>query len=175
MKLSEACIEILQQLSNLVKQIEPEDFSRPCESLSQASIGQHLRHTLEFFICLEEGDARGVINYDNRNHDKLLETDLDMVLHTINRTTEFVKSLRSDKKLQLQVSYNPASEEYVSIETTILRELVYNIEHAVHHMAMIKIGVHEAAPYLVLSSDFGVAVSTIRHKQQTAAYYSTNG
>ena len=98
-----------------------------------------------------------------------------MALRTIKRTTEFVESISSDKKLQLQVSYNPASEEYVAIETTILRELVYNIEHAVHHMAMIKIGVREAAPYLVLPSNFGVAVSTIRHKQQTAAYSITNG
>jgi hypothetical protein len=51
------------------------------------------------------------------------------------------------------------------VETTALRELVYNIEHAVHHMAIMKIGVREIASYIGLSSDFGIAASTIRHKE----------
>lgn len=174
MNISKACTHILQQLSNLVEQIKPEDFSRPCESLSQATVGQHLRHTLEFFICFEQGNAKGVINYDKRNHDRLLETDQAIALRTIKRIAEFVENLKSDKKLQLQVSYDPANEEYFSMETNVVRELVYNVEHAIHHMAIIKIGVREVAPYIDLPPDFGVAVSTIRHKQQTADYATSS-
>jgi len=32
-------------------------------------------------------------------------------------------------------------------------------------MALIKIGVREAAPYVQLPSDFGIAASTIRYKE----------
>jgi hypothetical protein len=44
----------------------------------------------------------------------------------------------------------------------------YNIEHVVHHMALVKIGIHEVSPYVILPPDFGVAISTIKyHKNQT--------
>jgi len=49
------------------------------------------------------------------------------------------------------------------IKTNALRELAYNIEHAIHHMAIIKIGINEVSPYILLPSAFGVASSTIRH------------
>jgi hypothetical protein len=57
------------------------------------------------------------------------------------------------------------NDEFLSIETTATRELVYNIEHAVHHMAIMKIGVREIASYICLAPDFGIAASTIRYKE----------
>jgi hypothetical protein len=48
------------------------------------------------------------------------------------------------------------------------RELVYNIEHVVHHMALVKIGLKELLPDLDLPDDFGVAVSTIRYQHSEA-------
>ncbi len=55
------------------------------------------------------------------------------------------------------------------IASNFYRELIYNIEHAVHHMAIMKIGVLEVAPYVSMPLDFGVAVSTIRHKKSETA------
>jgi hypothetical protein len=75
MTLSNACTQILNQLQSTVEQIRAEDFCKPSETLSRATIGQHLRHTLEFFVCLENGFERGIVNYDKREHDKLIETD----------------------------------------------------------------------------------------------------
>jgi hypothetical protein len=67
--------------------------------------------------------------------------------------------------LELDYAVNPA--EMQKVPTNFLRELVYNIEHAVHHMALIRIGVREVAPHITLPPDFGVAASTIRHQQKT--------
>ena len=54
MNLTEACSNILSQLTELVDQIRESDFVKPAETLSHSTIGQHLRHTLEFFIrCLK--------------------------------------------------------------------------------------------------------------------------
>lgn len=54
------------------------------------------------------------------------------------------------------------------ITTNLYRELIYNLEHAVHHMAIMKIAMPEIAPYIVLPPDFGIALSTIQyHKNQT--------
>lgn len=168
MNISKACVQILNQLVDLVHQLDPCDFSKPSEALSKSTVGQHLRHTLEFFICFEEGFDKGVINYDKRGHDKLIETDKFIALAALQRITGFVESLNENKRLLLEVGYDLHSDECVTIETNATRELVYNIEHAVHHMAIMKIGIREVAPYVKIPSDFGVAASTVRYKQTTS-------
>lgn len=166
MSIKNACCDILSQLTHLVNQLSEHEYSKPIESLSHSSIGQHVRHTLEFFICLEQGFAAGIIDYDKRSHDKLIETDKFLALSTINRINEFVSSNTLDKVLSLEVTYDFKEESSVIVETNYLRELIYNIEHAVHHMAIIKIGVREVVPHLNLPSTFGIASSTLRYQER---------
>lgn len=169
MNLQLACTRILQQLSDLVHNIHQEDFVKPSTTLSNSTIGQHLRHTLEFFICLQHGYEKGLVNYDKRAHDKLIESDKFIALSNIHSIIDFVNQLQ-DKSLQLEAGYDLIEENFVTVNTNAVRELVYNIEHAVHHMAIMKIGVREVAPYLTLPPDFGIAASTIRyHETSTSA------
>jgi hypothetical protein len=167
MNLTEACLNILLQLNDLVTRIDERDFTRPSPSLSQSTIGQHLRHTLEFFLCFESGYEKGLINYDKRAHDKLIETDKFIALSTLTRISDFIQNLNNNKSLKLEVGYDLAADDFITIETNAVRELVYNIEHAVHHMAIMKIGVREVCSYVVLPADFGIAASTIRYQQET--------
>ena len=162
-----ACIHILDQLANLVHQIDEKDFVRPSEALSTSTIGQHLRHTLEFFFCFEQGFQSGLVNYDRRAHDKLIETDKFIAINSISKIKSFIEKLNAARPLKLEVGYDLAREEFVTVETNSTRELVYNIEHAVHHMAIMKIGIREVASYVKLPSDFGIAASTVRYKETT--------
>lgn len=164
MNLTQACSNILTQLTDLVSQLHEHDFVKPAETLSNSTIGQHLRHTLEFFICLEKGYESGTINYDKRAHDKSIESDKFLALLAIGRVKNFI-CLLSEKPLRLEVGYDLEKDDFLTIETTATRELVYNIEHAVHHMAIMKIGVREIASYIKLAPDFGIAASTIRYKE----------
>jgi len=168
MNLNKACCNILSQLTDVVDQISEQDFTKQIESLGYSTIGQHLRHTLEFFICLEQGFEKGLINYDKRAHDKLIESDKFIALTTLSKINEFIQSRPHDKSLKLEAGYDLNKEEYVTIETNFLRELVYNIEHAVHHMAIMKIGIREIAPNVKLPHDFGIAASTIRYQEAIA-------
>lgn len=166
MNLTEACSNILSQLTDLVDQIKEKDFTKPAETLSHSTIGQHLRHTLEFFMCFENGFEQGLINYDKRAHDKIIESDKFLALAAIGRISDFIGNL-NDKPLKLEVGYDLEKESFITIDTTATRELVYNIEHAVHHMAIMKIGIKEIASYIKLAPDFGIAASTIRYKENT--------
>ena len=169
MNLNKACSNILSQLTDVVHQISEQDFTKQIESLGNSTIGQHLRHTLEFFICLERGFEAGVINYDKRAHDKLVESDKFIALATLDKINDFIQSLPVNKSLKLEAAYDLDKEEFVTIETNFLRELVYNIEHAVHHMAIMKIGIRELSPSVNLPHDFGIAASTIRYHETTVA------
>ena len=117
-----------------------------------------------FLFVFEHGFESGIINYDKRAHDKVIETDKFIALATINRINNFISTL-SEKSLQLEVGYDLDNDDFITIETTSTRELVYNIEHAVHHMAIIKIGIREIASYVTLAPDFGIAASTLRFKE----------
>jgi uncharacterized damage-inducible protein DinB len=165
MKLITACTEILEQLTILLEEIDDLDYYKPSPSLSGATVGQHLRHTLEFFFCLEQGFTNGIINYDKRSHDKSIEQNKKLAAESIQRIKHFVTAIDLDKNLKLEVNYNIEKEETEVLETTAKRELVYNIEHAVHHMALMKIGIREVASYVHLKKEFGVAASTIRYQE----------
>ena len=169
MELTLACTNILKQLSDLLHAIRHEDFMRPASTLSNSTVGQHVRHTLEFFLCLEKGLDEGTINYDKRMHDKLIENDKLVALSTIERIRRVVNDMY-EKPLLLEVGYDVANHNFVTVETTAMRELVYNIEHAVHHMAIIKIGVREIANYVELPGDFGIAASTIRYQESVSTH-----
>lgn len=164
MQLSIACSNILMQLSDVIRQMDENDFVRPSNTLGQSTIGQHIRHTLEFFICLEQGFAKGIVNYDRRAHDKLIESNKLIALNTVDRISAFVANQTKDRELILEVGYQPDSDDCITIDTNYFRELSYNIEHAVHHMAIIKIGLRELADYVQFPADFGIAVSTVRYQ-----------
>lgn len=174
MNLPQTCSKILDQLGQLTSQLNDAEFTDPIASLSQATLGQHLRHTLEFFVCLESGFEAGLVNYDERSHDKILESDRAVALACIERIKSFVNAQTLDKPLTLVLSYGKSTDS-ITIRTNYSRELVYNIEHAVHHMALIKIGVHDRTPHITLPADFGVASSTVRYKEAAATATSTEG
>jgi hypothetical protein len=169
MQLLNACTTILNQLAHTIEQLEEGDFAKPSVALGKSTIGQHTRHTLEFFICLEQGFKLGLVNYDKRAHDKLIETDKFIALNAISNIRDFICGQKEDQPLKLEVGYERDSETCLTIETNYFRELTYNIEHAVHHMAIMKIGLREVAPYVTFPPDFGVAVSTVRHQEALAA------
>jgi hypothetical protein len=78
-----------------------------------------------------------------------------LALASIERISDFVNSL-TDRPLKLEVGYDLEKETFLTIDTTATRELVYNIEHAVHHMAIMKIGVREIASYVKLAPDLAL-------------------
>ncbi|MDH5396630.1 MAG: hypothetical protein OEX02_00680 [Cyclobacteriaceae bacterium] len=168
MNLIEASKGILDQLRCVSAAIPQKHFSKPLLSLNHATIGQHIRHTLEFYMELQQGYPLGKVCYDQRKHDKAIEEDRTMVLGVIDGIERFLDTAPKDKQLVLEGSYSMGNHPEFSINTNFFRELAYNIEHAVHHMAIIKIGLAETNPGMELPASFGIAVSTMRYKQQEA-------
>ena len=134
---------------------------------SKSSIGQHNRHIIEFLQCLLQQWPSGCINYDKRIRDQAIETSPAVAIQAIDDIIIKLRQIDPTHPLKLESNYDyGTSEHWIHTTTTTLeRELVYNIEHAIHHMAIIKIGLKEIAPEILLPEGFGVAPSTIRHRK----------
>ncbi|RED98847.1 DinB family protein [Marinoscillum furvescens] len=168
MSIHQSALRLLDQLEETIAQLGPNNFSQAIPTLSNATIGQHVRHTLEFFLCLIASSKTSEVNYDNRLHDKTMENDLQLALRTIHDIRAFLKNQREDFPLLLEANYAIDEDELIQIPSSYHRELAYNIEHAIHHMALIKVGVKIAFPHVELPVHFGVASSTVRFQQQQA-------
>jgi hypothetical protein len=49
------------------------------------------------------------------------------------------------------------------VDSSVGRELMYAFDHAIHHIAIIKIGIKAAFPQIQIPQEIGVAPSTIRY------------
>ena len=165
MELQNALKKVLGQLRDVTGQLKETEFIMPVKSLNGSTIGQHTRHTIEFFTCLKDGYKDGRVNYDKRSHDTEIESSKVLAMEMIARLEDFVMFLPADKPFVLEVNYDPDSGNNVLIHSSYYRELVYNIEHAIHHMALIKVGLKEICSAVKIPSDFGVAVSTVKYQK----------
>lgn len=166
MNLKSAISSLFDQLSFAIEHLSDEEYSKPSVSLSGSSIGQHVRHTLEFFNCLLHGAGHGVVNYDNRLRNNELETSTICALRLITKLNESVQIITENPTIQLELSYDDPDNNTIVVASNLERELVYNVEHAIHHMALIKIGIREVQPNVAIPEGFGVASSTIQYQKK---------
>ena len=170
MQLKRVSIQILDQLIGLSDQLTDESFRTPLSILSNNTVGKHIRHIIEFYDLMLLGLSSGEVNYDLRGHDKVIEENRTMAIEKMNTLKLEVGKIKKDSKLTLKANYNLEKDEPVVINTSYYRELQYNIEHAIHHMAIIKIAVISENPEIKLPEGFGIAYSTIKYeKEKTCA------
>lgn len=161
--------ELLSQLSTIIENCQKEDYDKSLPELSGSTFGQHVRHTLEFFICLFDAKNNGSVNYDNRKHDKLIETDKKLSQSVIQSIMTFLDENTEDFAISFEANYSLKEGEINAMQSSFFRELSYNIEHAIHHMALLKVAVNQTLDYIQLPENFGVASSTVRYQVSTNA------
>lgn len=150
----------LEELVDLLNQLPAEDYNNPCAGLSNSSIGGHTRHIIEMFQCLDEQYDSGHVNYDLRQRDMNIQSDPHLAIEAI--VTLKARLPKDNKPLYLIQKFNGVA---VEIATNYHRELLYNLEHCIHHQALIKVALLQHGA-ITISDDFGVAKSTIEYRRQ---------
>ena len=156
---------LLTQLQLLLESLTDEQYRRRIRLLSNATLGQHTRHIIEFFLELNTGYQNGTVNYDERKRDYEIETSRTFAIDKLISVIALLE--KEDRTLALVADYSTDVGTPATVLSNYRRELVYNLEHTVHHMALLRIGVH-AVSTVVLPEDFGVAVSTMKYRNACA-------
>jgi hypothetical protein len=118
------------------------------------------------FQALELGYDMGTVNYEKRKRDKAIETDSILARRLLRQIGEGLG--RPDKDLLLETAYDEQDPIPLVIPTNYQREIAYNLEHTIHHMALIRIGIRELNSLLVLPEGYGIAPSTLKNRRACA-------
>jgi len=165
MFLNDPLNKIFHQLKNLLSHLENPVYTKPCNRLSNATIGHHVRHIIELFQCLENGYETSIVNYEKRNREYRIESDKEFALEILEGIFKALEKPNKDLVLEAKDYYSEL--ETVTVPTNYYRELVYNLEHTIHHMALIRVGITEVST-IQLPEEFGVAYSTVKYRRQCA-------
>jgi uncharacterized damage-inducible protein DinB len=167
--LIESVVETLQQGETLLAAISDETYTRKVPIAFNASMGGHYRHCLDHFRSLLDAATDGDLNYDHRERDTLIEKDRCAALGATRELRERYKQLDPsflNRPLAVTCKTSYATESSQASPSTVGREIMYSVAHAVHHYALI--GVMGGIIGLQVPPGFGVAPSTLKHQADAA-------
>jgi uncharacterized damage-inducible protein DinB len=152
-------IDQLKVLIGSIESLSEPDYSKELELLSNATVGKHVRHIIEFYLILMKSMGSGKINYDNRERQESLEINIDSAKSTIFIIIDWLDNLFESYPIDVFQEGSSAG-----LKSSTERELQYVYEHTTHHMAIVKIGFKILQPELNISESFGVADSTLSYR-----------
>ncbi len=164
-ELVESLLEALRQGETLLSGIDDDIYTRKLTAAFNATIGGHYRHCLDHFRGLSKAVPDGDLNYDHRVRGTTVETDRHAALQlTRELRHEFERLdpglLARPMRVTCKTSYTTPHSQ--SCSSTVGREMMYSVAHAVHHFALI--GVMAGLMGVKLPPGFGVAPSTLNHQ-----------
>lgn len=152
-------------LCSLVDALDDSQYVQPLPSISGATVGQHVRHMLEFYSCILLEAKEDLICYDNRKRDLRLETERAEAGTVAGRLLEMLEEIMIDKKVCVQANYSEHDQHDVYLSSTLFRELAYALDHSIHHQAMVNVGLTGMPKIREKIGPLGVAPATLRHQR----------
>lgn len=161
--------EVLRQGEVLLCVLDDASYSARVPVAFNSSVGGHYRHCLDHFRSVFDGLDAAEVNYDRRKRDVRIETVREIALEQTRELLRLSESIGNwtlgcAVRVRSQVSYT--IEESPLAISTVAREMMFCVVHAIHHYALIRVmcGVLGVA----LPEGFGVAPSTIKHHESAA-------
>lgn len=168
-ELVQAVVEALHQGEALLEEISDEGYTRKLPVAFNASIGGHYRHCLDHFRVLLESAASGDLNFDHRERGTLVENDRFAALNASRELRAAFEKLDPSlvsRQLNVTCKTSYSSRGSQTAPSSVGREVMYSVAHAVHHYALI--GIMCGVMGWRLPTGFGVAPSTLKHLKETS-------
>lgn len=164
MKCSTGAVQLIDQIIATIGLIKESDFSRPLDIYNGSTLGKHFRHIYDFFYCIAAHQDKNTVDYAMRDRDPNLECDKYCAIEKFQNLKD--EMLRVDETVRISVyaDFEMDSGDRPKVSSTLGREIMYAYDHAVHHLAIVKIGIKSIDPSISIHNELGVAASTIRHQ-----------
>jgi hypothetical protein len=164
-----AVAEVLRQGESLLRALDDEKYRRKLRPAFNSAVGGHYRHCLDHFQSLLDGLDADEVNYDHRKRDPRIENDREFALSETHRILSACQSIPENFlgfPINVRSKVNYEIDAAPLIASTVGREFMYAVAHAIHHYAILKLVA--AAMAVQLPYEFGVAPSTLKHLEAQA-------
>ncbi|GMQ81247.1 MAG: hypothetical protein BMS9Abin05_0678 [Rhodothermia bacterium] len=157
-------IDCLRQGISLIQRLTQPSFSLVDPPVYESSIGEHLRHIVEHYLCFLAGIPKGCVDYDARQRDSRISSDREYAEAEYERVCSELDALDSNNAgLEVKMAGTKDDEDGSPCsESSGKRELQYLQAHTIHHYALISMIMRIQG--IETDGDFGVAPSTLRHR-----------
>ena len=169
--LQDALAEVLRQGESLLNSVSDREYTRKLPTVFGSTVGEHYRHCMDHFQSLLQGLGADEIDYDRRARNPRIETDRSFALAETQRMLRgfaLIPTPFLDCPINVRSKVNYDVAAVPSIGSTVGRELMYAVAHAIHHYALIAVmcGLLEVP----VPTGFGIAPSTLKyHAEQPKA------
>lgn len=156
---------IVTQITNLLDCVDTKAYKQPLNIFKGSTLGQHFRHILDFYQCLLNGLDQSLVDYSSRQRDPKAEIDPGYARQAFMNLAVSVDQLPESQTVMVRTDFfNDEKNRRPIVQSSIGRELMFAYDHAVHHLAMIKIGIGVACPDLELDENLGMAPATVKYR-----------
>jgi uncharacterized damage-inducible protein DinB len=158
---------ITDQINTLLELLDEDVYTQSIPLFHGSTIGEHMRHILEFYICLIEGVGQATIDYNGRKRNKVLSEQINAAKATLAYINSAINQMSEGQDLQILNEFCTEEEEGRSqYYSSVGRELQYAFDHAVHHLAIIRMGIQTSFPHLQVDPELGIAPSTLKFRKK---------
>ena len=106
------------------------------------------------------------IDYARRNRDNLIEIDPFFSKEKFKTLKREFQTLDEEAQIEVFADFHLSDGIRPRVASTIGREIMYAYDHAVHHLAIVKIGIQSLEADIPIHENMGVAASTIQHQYE---------
>lgn len=168
--LLEALAQAAAQARSIVLAIDAQPEAVQTRLYAETGIGRHIRHITDHFLCLRNGLAAREIDYNQRNRDSAVEHDPLAALAHIDELIAWSIGLAAVDitvavTVRAEILFDRTVEE--CFDSTYRREILYLVNHTIHHAAYIKL--LAAREGLELPAQIGIAPCTASFQRLQAA------
>ncbi len=165
-KLIEANIEAIDQALELIRSISDDQYRDRVNGRSQP--GAHIRHILDHYQSLRDGCCSGTTDYDCRRRQSAVETERSIAVQELVGTKQWLESLELvSNRVSVKSEISLGACCSVTIDSDTQRELLYVLNHTVHHIAYVSLLLQFNG--VSVSETMGMAPATASHVRAAAA------
>ena len=162
--LRSALIDTLSQIEEILDAILKLPDNQTAVLYIDTRVGSHVRHALDHYkalLLLEDSD---VVDYNLRSRQSPMETDVDAAKREIAIIREQLCMFTyKDRSVRVVSEISCSETEVGEFESFLFREILWVVNHTIHHAAMIKVLLGQRG--LCLADHIGLAPATASYER----------
>ncbi len=161
--------EIVQQATEFLSEIAPQDYTQICRPHLSGSAGMHMRHILDHYQAMITGATSGHIDYNVRSRYSEVERCPKVAIQKWQEIALWLQQLQEvdlERELTVSSEISLHSQRSTEVRSTLAREMLFVSSHAIHHFSLLSI--IRTLQGKQCPAKFGIAPATASFSRQQA-------